>query len=68
MTGRQVIKCRKAKERGKRMKLILKYIRKHLGIFLLSTFFMVVEAMADIFQPAFMSFFVDLLINNAYVS
>lgn len=50
------------------MKLILKYIRKHLGIFLLSTFFLVVEAMADLFQPAFMSLIVDKGIKNADVS
>lgn len=50
------------------MKLILEYIRKHLGIFLLSTFFLVVEAMADLFQPAFMSFIVDKGIKNADVS
>lgn len=37
------------------MKLILHYIRKHLAIFLLSTLFLTLEAMADLFQPAFMS-------------
>ncbi len=41
------------------MKLIAKYINRHLGIFLLSTFFLTVEAMADLLQPAFMSYIVD---------
>ena len=68
MTGRQVIECRKAKRGVKRMKLILNYIRKHLGIFLLSTFFLIVEAMADLLQPAFMSVIVDRGIKNADVS
>ena len=49
------------------MKLILHYIRKHLGIFLLSTFFLTMEAMADLFQPAFMSLIVDRGIRNADV-
>lgn len=49
------------------MKLILHYIRKHLGIFLLSTFFLTMEAMADLFQPAFMSLIVDRGIQNADV-
>lgn len=47
------------------MKLILQYLRKHLGIFLLSTFFLTMEAMADLFQPAFMSKIVDKGIKNA---
>lgn len=49
------------------MKLILHYIRKHLGIFLLSTLFLILEAMADLFQPAFMSMIVDRGIQNANV-
>lgn len=49
------------------MKLILRYIRKHLGIFLLSTLFLTMEAMADLFQPAFMSMIVDRGIQNADV-
>lgn len=47
------------------MKLILHYIRKHLGIFLISTLFLTMEAMADLFQPAFMSMIVDRGIKNA---
>lgn len=49
------------------MKLILHYIKKHLGIFLFSTFFLVMEAMADLFQPAFMSMIVDRGIQNANI-
>lgn len=49
------------------MKLILHYIRNHLGIFLLSTLFLTMEAMADLFQPAFMSMIVDRGIQNANV-
>lgn len=49
------------------MKLILHYIRKHLGIFLLSTLFLTMEAMADLFQPTFMSMIVDRGIENADV-
>lgn len=47
------------------MKLILQYIRKHLAIFLLSTFFLTMEAMADLLQPTFMSLIVDRGIENA---
>lgn len=49
------------------MKLILHYIKNHLGIFLLSTLFLTMEAMADLFQPAFMSMIVDRGIQNANV-
>ena len=49
------------------MKLIFAYIRKHLGIFLLSTLFLTMEAMADLLQPAFMSAIVDRGIRNADV-
>lgn len=41
------------------MKLIIKYIGKHLGIFLLSTSFLICEAVADLLQPKFMSDIVD---------
>lgn len=53
--------------RGRIMKLILKYIQKHLGIFLLSTLFLTMEAMADLLLPAFMSAIVDRGIRNADV-
>lgn len=49
------------------MKLIWNYIRKHLGIFLLSTMFLTMEAAADLLQPAFMSRIVDKGIKNADV-
>lgn len=49
------------------MKLILHYIKNHLGIFLLSTLFLTMEAMADLFQPTFMSMIVDRGIQNADV-
>lgn len=47
------------------MKLISKYLQRHLGIFLLSTFFLSMEAMADLLQPTFMSYIVDEGIRNA---
>ncbi len=50
------------------MKLILSYIRKHLGIFLLSTLFLTLEAAADLLQPAFMSVIVDQGIKNADIN
>ena len=53
------------REKGNEMKLILQYIRKHLAIFLLSTFFLTTEAMADLLQPTFMSLIVDKGIKNA---
>lgn len=49
------------------MKLIFQYIRKHLCIFLLSTFFLTLEAMADLLQPAFMSRIVDRGVRNGDV-
>lgn len=49
------------------MKLILQYIGRHLGIFLISTLFLTMEAMADLFQPAFMSMIVDRGIRDANV-
>ncbi len=50
------------------MKLILSYIRKHLGVFLLSTLFLTLEAAADLLQPAFMSIIVDQGIKNADIN
>ncbi|MDO5546075.1 MAG: ABC transporter ATP-binding protein [Eubacteriales bacterium] len=41
------------------MKLIVQYLKRHIGIFLLSTIFLTMEAMADLLQPTFMSFIVD---------
>lgn len=47
------------------MKLILKYLKKHIGIFLISTCFLIMEAMADLLQPTFMSYIVDDGVENA---
>lgn len=47
------------KVKQKRMKLILKYLRRHIGIFMISTMFLTLEALADLLQPTFMSFIVD---------
>ncbi len=49
------------------MKLVCEYLRKHLGIFLLSTLFLTMEAMADLLQPAFMSYIVDEGVERADV-
>ena len=47
------------------MKLIFQYLRRHIGIFLLSTLFLTLEAMADLLQPTFMSYIVDQGVENA---
>ncbi len=47
------------------MKLVLQYLRRHAGIFLLSTLFLIVEAMADLLQPTFMSYIVDEGVEQA---
>lgn len=49
------------------MKLICKYLHKHLGIFLLSTLFLTMEAMADLLQPTFMSYIVDEGVKQANI-
>ena len=49
------------------MKLILKYLRRHIGIFLISTMFLTMEALADLLQPTFMSYIVDEGVANADV-
>lgn len=41
------------------MKLILKYIRRHPGLFLTALFFLTLETMADLLQPTFMAHIVD---------
>lgn len=41
------------------MKLIIKAIKKHLGMFLTAVLFLGIETMADLLQPTFMSFIVD---------
>ena len=47
------------------MKLILRYLRRHLGIFLTSLFFLSVEAAADLLQPTFMARIVDRGVKSA---
>ena len=47
------------------MKLIVRYLRRHLGIFLISTMFLTMEAMADLLQPTFMSYIVDEGVEQA---
>ncbi len=50
------------------MKLILQYIKRHLWIFIISTMFLTMEAMADLLQPTFMSYIVDEGVAEASVS
>lgn len=47
------------------MRLICKYLRIHLGVFVLSTVFLTMEAMADLLQPTFMSYIVDEGVEKA---
>lgn len=49
------------------MRLIFRYLHRHLGIFLLSTMFLTMEAVADLLQPTFMSYIVDRGVENADV-
>lgn len=49
------------------MKLMLLYIRRHLSLFLAALFFLFVEAMADLLQPAFMARIVDDGVKDADV-
>ena len=41
------------------MKLIFRYLRRHLLIFCISTAFLTLEAVADLLQPTYMSYIVD---------
>lgn len=41
------------------MRLIFHYLKNHLSIFLLSTLFLTLEAVADLLQPTFMAYIVD---------
>jgi ATP-binding cassette subfamily B multidrug efflux pump len=50
------------------MKLILHYLHRHIAIFLFSTFFLTMEAIADLLQPTFMSFIVDKGVANASIN
>lgn len=46
------------------MKLILQYIRRHIGLFCTAIFFLTMEAMADLLQPTFMAHIVDDGVKN----
>jgi ATP-binding cassette subfamily B multidrug efflux pump len=50
------------------MKLILHYLYRHIAVFLFSTFFLTMEAIADLLQPTFMSFIVDKGVANASIN
>lgn len=50
------------------MKLILGYIRRHLGMFLTALFFLSIETIADLLQPTLMSFIVDRGVKDQDVS
>lgn len=41
------------------MKLMLHYIKKHRGMFLIAVVFLAIETFADLLQPTFMSYIVD---------
>lgn len=47
------------------MKLMVAYIRRHLSLFLTALFFLTIETMADLLQPAFMAHIVDDGVKNA---
>lgn len=41
------------------MKLMMQYIKKHIGMFLIAVVFLTIETFADLLQPTFMSYIVD---------
>lgn len=41
------------------MKLMLHYIKRHIGMFLIAVAFLTIETFADLLQPTFMSYIVD---------
>lgn len=41
------------------MKLMIHYIKKHIGMFLIAVLFLSIETFADLLQPTFMSYIVD---------
>ena len=49
------------------MRLMLCYIRKHLGMFLVAGVFLAIETFADLLQPTFMSYIVDRGVKGADV-
>lgn len=50
------------------MKLMLRYIRRHFGMFFTAISFLCVEAMADLLQPTFMAHIVDEGVKGADIS
>lgn len=46
------------------MKLMIRYVRRHLGLFFTAIFFLTVETMADLLQPTFMAHIVDDGVNH----
>ncbi|MDE5951909.1 MAG: ABC transporter ATP-binding protein/permease, partial [Acetatifactor sp.] len=41
------------------MRLMIQYIKKHMGMFLIAVVFLTIETSADLLQPTFMSYIVD---------
>ncbi len=50
------------------MKLMLRYVRRHLGMFFTAISFLCIEAMADLLQPTFMAHIVDEGVKAADIS
>lgn len=46
------------------MKLMVQYVRRHLGLFFTALFFLTVETIADLLQPTFMAGIVDNGVKN----
>ena len=46
------------------MKLMLQFIKKHKGMFLIAVLFLTIETFADLLQPTFMSYIVDKGVKN----
>ena len=50
------------------MKLMLRYIRRHIGMFFTAIFFLSIETFADLLQPTFMSYIVDKGVKSEDIS
>lgn len=50
------------------MKLMLRYIKRHTGMFFTAIFFLTIETFADLLQPTFMSYIVDKGVKNGEAS
>lgn len=46
------------------MKLMIRFVKKHMGMFLIAVLFLTIETFADLLQPTFMSYIVDKGIKN----